>query len=1114
MDRQEEQEKYPKYLKDAPTSLHSHPVTAVIANEIEQSREGQIIGLLGSWGSGKSSIIEGIKAEFNKENKEAVAIIEYDAWKNEGYPFKRGFLKSILPEIDKGIEDSANRATVNDKIDELYKKTETKEELKYELLNFPNILIAAPVLLYPIAFNMLKEKTSGIPFQEIFSIQTVVFYNSGFWAFAFACLVLALNIYINRRTKTKLKDDKTKVKEVVVNLLVVSFFMGFFSSISASFILIMPLAIWSIFQLSSFVEQVFNPKENFNILQGTQPKIKSTITTECTPEPNFKNFTEVYLEALKKINENKIIIIIDNIDRIEVDEARKIWTSLKGMVLKDAELEDKNRQMSKVHIIIPVDEGQVAEIFGDNRLTPDCESTSFVQKTFDVVYKVPATVLTKARELWNEKLKEAFGDLIPENEIDEIISIFDDTRNYEVKNGAHNAQFKTSSYRGNATPRKIIRLINEVVSLQKLDMNKEISYSIKFAFCLHYNNINYKFSNRESDNLLPNNHNKLIEIEKNNKKELAALYYAAPPDEAITMVIDVAETMENEISEFPQEFRNTWIWDVIFQHYNQKRNLPFPILSRILHNLDAVNRENPNNKFNSVVNKILKEMSELEEINTLEEASISVFGHILKDEHREQAEKILNLLLSYKGNVSSDFVAEAQSWLEFLKGLMLYFNNDKQIYTCLPASLYARVVPLIMDADEMAYLNTESISADNLEGALKGLEYEQLYKHLDFIINKYPAGEERNYDDLKMKIVAEKIKGNLKEHPETYTLLLDFLINYSKSEDMQSFIKSSEYVQCLAQIKNNYNVFGMATAIYLRMDKDLSELKKYNSQLSQQTQIESLRQQITQSQSQLQSYSHNRAQVQQQIFNLQQQQQRLQQQQQEQMIDISNNDATFIQAFVETYAKLSSNSIMSLFEVAGKFNNRTQIMGNVIENADKFDIDMMQLFEKFDNLQRTYPNLHKLLDKVLTKDNAAEILQELTFGDNNNELLYHLAGRNAKQHIKVKANEYLNGITKESWVREIWSYSTKFKIAVLLDYSGTEFDNALDILPKIIAQNTDKFFKDMGHELKVLTEMDKRTNFVEKLLNEHLTSEDAKKSFLDKWATGIDVQSNVQSASC
>ena len=82
-----EKKEFPVYLSDKPTKEPSH-IADVIANEILlNAKQNRIIGLLGSWGCGKSSTIEVIKEKL----EDTCSILEYDAWENEKFPFKVGF---------------------------------------------------------------------------------------------------------------------------------------------------------------------------------------------------------------------------------------------------------------------------------------------------------------------------------------------------------------------------------------------------------------------------------------------------------------------------------------------------------------------------------------------------------------------------------------------------------------------------------------------------------------------------------------------------------------------------------------------------------------------------------------------------------------------------------------------------------------------------------------------------------------------------------------------------------------------------------------------------------------------------------------------------------------
>ena len=81
------------YLNDEPIELTTSEVSQSIVTEISRNcKTGKIIGILGGWGSGKSSIIAGVKKIIKDNNKNECNFIEYDAWENEKFPFKLGFL--------------------------------------------------------------------------------------------------------------------------------------------------------------------------------------------------------------------------------------------------------------------------------------------------------------------------------------------------------------------------------------------------------------------------------------------------------------------------------------------------------------------------------------------------------------------------------------------------------------------------------------------------------------------------------------------------------------------------------------------------------------------------------------------------------------------------------------------------------------------------------------------------------------------------------------------------------------------------------------------------------------------------------------------------------------
>ncbi len=179
------------------------------------------------------------------------------------------------------------------------------------------------------------------------------------------------------------------------------------------------------------------------------------------------------------------------------------------MILK----ENKKNNNIFTNIIIPADEEQILKLYDDNQAEDrDNKSASFVQKAFDMTYRMNPFILDNVEKFLYQKLDESFGkDRLSTEEKQKILNIFN-SRNYKSKENL----FVQSSYKGQATPRKIIKLINEVVSLERNSTYKDVSVVAKFAYIIHYNNISVKIQNKNYKNFLPDNSITMINIEKMN----------------------------------------------------------------------------------------------------------------------------------------------------------------------------------------------------------------------------------------------------------------------------------------------------------------------------------------------------------------------------------------------------------------------------------------------------------------------------------------------------------------------------------------------------------------------------------------------------------------------
>lgn len=1020
-----------KYLLDEPISLDESPIVKSLSEELKIS-DGKIIGLLGSWGSGKSSIIESIKKESFCE------LLEYDAWKNEGYPFKLGFLKFLIAYAEKIDCNDKELKNTKNQLDILQQIKDEKKSINFSIVNLPNTLITIALLFYPLAFKMIENKALNPLF---------LFSNLKFWIFnldifktilLFGIGALSINYLITTEFKKHpltFKEIFSSKGEIALNLfylVVISAITSvFFNSISAGFIIFVPLIIWSIFNSKDFFRKIFGKTDDFYILEGTKPRTESIITINKTPEPNYSDFKDLYAQILNLIKEKrknrKVVIVIDNIDRIDEEDAQNIWSCLKGIVLKE----------KTVNVIIPIDEKQVTEIYKANALneTDDDKTISFIQKTFDITFRVSPFIMTKAKDFWKSKLNEAFGNQLTETDKDEIISIFD-TRNDKINN------MFSSNYSGNLTPRKIIKLINEVVSLQKIDIFKDISIVTKFAYSLHYKNIRKQLQNHELIKLFPETNNILNDVAKNKQGDIAALYFTVSPNDAIAYVKEEELCKLISADKFKisnDDAKSHWIWEILLNGLMKKTNEPFSILLNTLSNLINLNEINPCNKIDYLLNNVVNKIVALDKIDKIRKNDGDILCKPKMEHYRKEILKIVKLAL----NITNDDTAiNAEYWIRLIVTLTCKYNITKQeLYSLvennIPEAIYKTAIPLLK-ADECNLFDSYILEPENLEEALKNEIAENLHKHLEFIIDNHPEQDYINSWNAKMeKVVFPLIQKNI-NNSKMYSLLAKAL-RKKQTESIRSFIQTANFINPIQNITDlSECAVALATHVAFSQDTEYLRWRNYG-------QYTTLWQKLTQ------------------------------------------KDEGFIEAFVKAYLSYFGNNILKLLSLPDNLPNKEEMLNYAVNNVSKFNTDAMEYFTIYDENISKYPILKNLLSNLKNQNNFTKTVNALTFSDNNKQLLYVLAQETEQADLKDGAFEYFDTISAESWLTNLKTGDLNFKNALMIEYEGDNFISTIkQHLMTFLKLNPNAFIANYKNELPYLKQYDKKIKFVNDFLDDDL----------------------------
>ncbi|WP_176053318.1 P-loop NTPase fold protein [Paraburkholderia caribensis] len=199
----------------------------------------------------------------------------------------------------------------------------------------------------------------------------------------------------------------------------------------------------------------------------TRTTLEEVTETTTDPDPSSLEFQEAFENLMSQIltSERKLLIVIDNLDRVEFDEAKQIWTLLRSF-LDNPAFRDK-AWFKRLWLIVPVaDEARLLGLTTNQsadmgRALPG----NVLEKVFQVRMSLPLPMLRSWKKFLREKLSACFGP--------------DVRGDYEVI--ARVMQAITQHFA--PTPREILVFVNELVALS-IERNGDMPLSTLAAYLL------------------------------------------------------------------------------------------------------------------------------------------------------------------------------------------------------------------------------------------------------------------------------------------------------------------------------------------------------------------------------------------------------------------------------------------------------------------------------------------------------------------------------------------------------------------------------------------------------------------------------------------------------
>ena len=446
--------------EDALGGGHARTARALV-DLVQNTSGGKAVALFGSWGSGKSTVIKLFQQEVLKENPD-VKVFIYDAWSHEGDPLRRSFLERLAAFLEmSGWIKGGALAVIKNQMDEL---TGRKEET--------------------------RSQSSAIATRE------------GKWIGG----LLALGLPVGAALLSAQPPYEAPTLIVAAALLSIS----------------LPV----LAAIGFALEKRSHSKGRVEFPSLISQSITTTKTTTIrTPEPTSIEFADRFGAMMDQalIHNRRLVIVMDNLDRLPDNEARSIWSTMRTFFESNGE-----KWREKLWLIVPIDPSAIPRLWKSNDEDKNNDHEGhisigrsadevFVSKFFQVGFYVPPPVLSEWKTLFLQLLSEAF----PRHREEEYYAI------YRV--------YKTFVLRADRppTPRELKQFVNQIGAQHRI-WQDDIPLSAQALFVALrrelLSNPRDVLVNKESDI------KRTIPEKKNWKDYLVAQHYNVEPNKALQVL--------------------------------------------------------------------------------------------------------------------------------------------------------------------------------------------------------------------------------------------------------------------------------------------------------------------------------------------------------------------------------------------------------------------------------------------------------------------------------------------------------------------------------------------------------------------------------------------------
>ena len=384
-------------------------VARSIVEVVQTEAGGRAIGLEGGWGAGKSTIVKLTSKLLTQTSERDYKMVVFDIWAHQDDPLRRTFLENVITRIQEfGWVDTKQWVR---RLAELTRRRSEDTTRVVPRLTRAGIWFALTLLIIPVGSALISAGAALLASKSASETWALALLGIGI----FGVLAPAIYYGIMATVRHCRRESEARGSEEGRGL------------------------------------------SEFPALVTGQASTESRTIVTQTPDPTSVEFESIFRSLLDEAladEDRKLLLVIDNLDRVQPSDALSIWSTLQTF-LGHSDYRQAD-WIDRLWVLIPYDGNAILRLWegtgnDGTDATHAALATSFLEKTFPIRFRVPPLLLLN----WRDFLQEALQQALPKHQEADFHDVF---RSFAITRG-----LETSA----PTPRDVKTFVNQIGTLHR-----------------------------------------------------------------------------------------------------------------------------------------------------------------------------------------------------------------------------------------------------------------------------------------------------------------------------------------------------------------------------------------------------------------------------------------------------------------------------------------------------------------------------------------------------------------------------------------------------------------------------------------------------------------------